>query len=321
LQGERRGRLESTTGKMADTKTTLPAVDKPTNEAGGDTSFMPQPPAEQQAVESQEMPTGFLSEETHLQSGESNAATPGAVERSGTLQPFNTEDMASLKSIVTTEALEQAPTNRAETTQQEPTVFKARVASGAWGDVPVAPVTNVTEPQPTTTSEAENAPEQPANDSASEYGVGVRKAARTKVLNPEVAAQMGSAQALAQAEENYAPKMPTPGDITTSGPLPSLDGFEDLSAWIERYPQDMGAHMALASAYTQAGDIDTALRVYRRMLRKPNVSENVLRMVQDELGDLEDQAQQYPRYYQVRGDLLVRQGHRREAIEEYNKLG
>jgi len=56
-------------------------------------------------------------------------------------------------------------------------------------------------------------------------------------------------------------------------------------------------------------------------LRKPNVSENVLGMIQDELTDLQDQAQQYPRYYQVRGDLLVRQGHRREAIDEYNKLG
>jgi pentatricopeptide repeat protein len=124
-----------------------------------------------------------------------------------------------------------------------------------------------------------------------------------------------------QFEEDYVPRMPAQGDIMTSGPRPTLDGFEDLTAWIERYPQDMGAHMALASAYTQAGDIDTALRVYRRMLRKPNVSDNVLRMVQEELNDLEEQAAQYPRYHQVRGDLLVRQGHRREAIEEYNKLG
>jgi len=44
-------------------------------------------------------------------------------------------------------------------------------------------------------------------------------------------------------------------------------------------------------------------------------------MIQEELADLEDQGRQYPRYFQVRGDLLVRQGHRREAIDEYNKLG
>jgi pentatricopeptide repeat protein len=116
------------------------------------------------------------------------------------------------------------------------------------------------------------------------------------------------------------PKMPVRGDITTSGPLPSLDGFEDLNEWVERNPHDMGAHIALASAYTQAGEVDTALRVYRRMLRKPNVSDTVLRMIEDDLSELERDATQHARFHQLRGDLFLRLGRHREAIEEYNKL-
>jgi pentatricopeptide repeat protein len=333
LQGERTSQLEAMLGQMAEGKTSGPPANKSVTEAESDTSFIGQPPA----VEEADMPTGYLREEARPESEPSGVAASDTPERSGPLQPFNTADMASLGdgvpevamdgAAITAEAaapaepsgFAQAPDMVDEAAQQEPTFFKARVASGAWGDAPAPAPAVTTEPQTMSAPEAEKAPEPPTSESAPEYGAGVRKAARTKVLNPDVAARTAGSQV--QFEQDYTPKMPTPGDITTSGPLPTLDGFEDLNAWIERYPQDMGAHMALASAYTQAGDIDTALRVYRRMLRKPNVSENVLRMVQDELADLEAQAQHYPRYHQVRGDLLVRQGHRREAIEEYNKLG
>ncbi len=220
----------------------------------------------------------------------------------------------------------------AEAEEQEFPVFKARVAVGAWGDY-VAPSEQPAEPVSAPEPKSAPVPQELSRD-----GVSLRKAAPTKTLvDPDSIAMHGPWQALAASatagtgsqdtsshvgfDEEFVPSMPIPGDITASGPLPSLEGFDDLNSWIDRYPQDMGAHLALASAYTQAGDIDTALRIYRRMLRKSYVSENVLRMVQDELADLEDLAHQYPRYHQVRGDLLVRQGQRTEAIDEYNKLG
>jgi pentatricopeptide repeat protein len=224
----------------------------------------------------------------------------------------------------------------AEAEEQELPVFKARVARGAWGAA-VAPSEPTAEPVPAPEPEPESK-SRPVPQELTRDGVSLRKAAPTKTLvDPDSVAAHGPWQELAAAatagtgakdtgshvgfDEEFVPSMPIPGDITASGPLPALEGFDDLNSWIDRYPQDLGAHLALASAYTQAGDIDTALRIYRRMLRKSYVSDNVLRMVQDELADLEDLAHQYPRYHQVRGDLLVRRGQRTDAIDEYNKLG
>jgi pentatricopeptide repeat protein len=345
---------------------------------GDTSLFMTLPTAAQAKPAEIEMPTETLAQEGRSQAEQASATTPVSeddVSRRGdgvpevamegpavtahtppAAQPSNfaqAPDMVD-ESAPPPATSAPAPATDSQPTpveHQEPAVFRARVARAPWGNrLPSTPAEPeqasapepaqeskpepVSEPMPT----QENKPEPTGKDAQAGYGVGVRKAARTKVLEPvDPDASRRPAKGLVapattdtnarntgpqvQFEESSVPKMPVQGDITTSGPLPSLDGFEDLSAWIERYPHDMGAHMALASAYTQAGDVDTALRVYRRMLRKPNVSENVLGMIQEELTELQDQAQQNPRYFQVRGDLLVRQGHRREAIDEYNKLG
>jgi pentatricopeptide repeat protein len=106
-----------------------------------------------------------------------------------------------------------------------------------------------------------------------------------------------------------------------SGPLPVLDGFEELLELVTYSPEDMGAHMALAAAYTQAGNLDAALRVYRRMLKKRNnVPTYMLQIIAEELADFEGEFGDRPRFHQVRGDLYMRQGRFREAIEEYNKI-
>jgi tetratricopeptide (TPR) repeat protein len=110
------------------------------------------------------------------------------------------------------------------------------------------------------------------------------------------------------------PRLPSRGDVMTSGPLPTLEGFDDQGS------QSIGTQLAMATAYVQAEDYDAALRVYRRIIRKPGTSQTVLRMIGDDLGDLEDMAQDLPRYYQVVGDLLLRLGRHKEAIEAYDKI-
>ncbi len=109
-------------------------------------------------------------------------------------------------------------------------------------------------------------------------------------------------------------------DIYTSGPLPELEGFEELHALVNQNPNDIGAHVALAAAYTQFGDMDTAIRVYRRILRKRNVSLAVLRLITEELNEFAGDLEGNPLFHQVRGDLYTRQGRNHEAIQEYNKI-
>jgi pentatricopeptide repeat protein len=112
-----------------------------------------------------------------------------------------------------------------------------------------------------------------------------------------------------------------PSDLLLSGPLPVLEGFEELHELVTYNPEDMGAHMALAAAYTQAGELDAALRVYRRMLKKRNkVPAYMLQIIAEELADFEDEFGDKPRFHQVRGDLYMKQGRFREAVEEYNKI-
>jgi len=123
-----------------------------------------------------------------------------------------------------------------------------------------------------------------------------------------------------QEDEHNSPvKFPT--SVLASGPLPSLDGFEELLALVAANPTDVGAHMALASAYAQVGDIDTQLRVYRRVLKKPGVSNKILRLIAEELSDYEADLSGHPHFHQVRGDLYMKQNRFQEAIEEYNKIG
>ncbi|MEP6774211.1 MAG: hypothetical protein ABJA50_01335 [Chloroflexota bacterium] len=115
-------------------------------------------------------------------------------------------------------------------------------------------------------------------------------------------------------------RLPSESDLMTSGPLPPVTGFDDLVGLVANNPQDIGAHMALASAYAQVDDLDSALRVYRRIIKKPTTSHTMLTMILDDLSDLSPQAQQLPRFYQLSGDLLLRLGRHREAVEAYNKL-
>ena len=44
--------------------------------------------------------------------------------------------------------------------------------------------------------------------------------------------------------------------------------------------------MALASAYAKVEDYDSALRVYRRIIKKPTTSETMLKMIWDDLSEL-----------------------------------
>lgn len=126
-----------------------------------------------------------------------------------------------------------------------------------------------------------------------------------------------------EAEAGPVIEMPKVGairDIYTSGPLPELEGFDQLRMMVDNNPDDIGAHMALASAYTQLGDPDTALRVYRRVLKKRTVSATILRLITEELNEFEAELEGNARYHQVRGDLYTRQGRNQEAIREYNKI-
>ncbi|HUP27807.1 MAG TPA: tetratricopeptide repeat protein, partial [Chloroflexia bacterium] len=117
----------------------------------------------------------------------------------------------------------------------------------------------------------------------------------------------------------HAEKKPTVPD--SSGPLPALSSFSELQAMAERNPEDLSTLMALASAFTQSGELDSALRVYRRILKKRTISPGILSMVADEIDDLASEAGNLPRYHQVLGDLYMKQGRYKEAIEEYNKMG
>jgi hypothetical protein len=105
-----------------------------------------------------------------------------------------------------------------------------------------------------------------------------------------------------------------------SGPLPELEGFDHLRQYVLTHTDDLGAYMALASAYAQMGDLATELRVYRRVLRKPHVSTNLIRLIAEELSDCESEMSGQPQFHQVRGDLYMRQGRFQEAISEYNKI-
>jgi pentatricopeptide repeat protein len=78
--------------------------------------------------------------------------------------------------------------------------------------------------------------------------------------------------------------------------------------------------MALAAAYTQVGDIDTALRVYRRILKKRNVPSAILQLIIEELADFEAEVMGQAHFHQLRGDLYMRQGRFPEAVKEYNRI-
>jgi hypothetical protein len=105
-----------------------------------------------------------------------------------------------------------------------------------------------------------------------------------------------------------------------SGPLPELQGFHQLQELLAGKPDDLGAHLALAVAYSQSGHLDHALYEYRQLLKRRQVPVPMLQMIEEQLSDLEEEAGSQARFHQVRGDLYMKQGRYQEAIEEYNKL-
>lgn len=110
----------------------------------------------------------------------------------------------------------------------------------------------------------------------------------------------------------------TTGHLT--GPLPTLSGFEELTELLASNPDDIGAYAAMAEAYTQAGQYEHAIQVYRRILKKRNLSASMLQMISDDLSDIQHEVEDLPRYHQVMGDMLMRMGRYKEAIDEYNKM-
>jgi pentatricopeptide repeat protein len=99
-----------------------------------------------------------------------------------------------------------------------------------------------------------------------------------------------------------------------------MDGLRDLQEMASREPNNLGAFVALAVAYSQSGQLEQALRLYRRMLGKRNASPSLWQVVAERLSDLELDAAGNAQYHMARGDLLIRQGRMREAVEEYNKI-
>jgi hypothetical protein len=215
--------------------------------------------------------------------------------------------------------------------QPEPGFFKARVARGQWSsNVPLVT------PQASMAGSPDDAPPSPwaggqtgmraAMEQPAEEEPQPRPEEQTQVRQeqpqPQMQAQAQAAvQSPLQAQEQATEfEMPRPGDILVSGPLPSLTGYEDLVELMEKNPQDTGSYMAMATAYVNAGEMESALRVYRRLIKRPGVSAMLLGMIDEELDDLRASAGNLPRYHQVRGDLYLKLGRHREAIEEYNKL-
>jgi tetratricopeptide (TPR) repeat protein len=184
-------------------------------------------------------------------------------------------------------------------------MIKARVARGPWTSY--NETTDFTMPAPQAHTQAQAKAQQPAPQDHTQ--------AHAEVQQPVPAASESSSLLFEQSV-----RLPGDIDIMTSGPLPSVAGFEDLVGWVADNPQDIGAHMALASAYAQSEDLDSALRVYRRIIKKSSTSGTMLKMIWDDLSDLNPPAQHLPRYHQLSGDLLLRLGRHREAVEAYNRL-
>jgi hypothetical protein len=201
--------------------------------------------------------------------------------------------------------------------QPEAGVFKARVAHGRWSSA-------MTPPAPQAASTSAEEPESETMHSPWDGGQSGMSAGAPVQAEAELLARAAVQEPMQEPTQEPAPEhtftMPKPGDPTVSGPLPSLTGYEDLVALMEKNPQDTGSYMAMATAYADAGEFENALRVYRRLIKRPGVSATLLNMVDEELEELRSGAGNLPRYHQVRGDLFLKLGRHREAIEECNKL-
>jgi pentatricopeptide repeat protein len=100
----------------------------------------------------------------------------------------------------------------------------------------------------------------------------------------------------------------------------AIPGLHELQENAANNPTNGGLQIALATAYVHMGRLEEGLRVYRRMLSRPNATYGVVVVIQERLSDLEDQGEGKPNFHLLRGDLYMRQGHIREAVDEYNKI-
>ncbi len=113
---------------------------------------------------------------------------------------------------------------------------------------------------------------------------------------------------------------PATPSVMSSSPLVYIEGFDVLREIVAKRPADIGAHMALAVAYAQGGHADHAMYEYHRLLQQRDIPASMLQLISDHVADMESEAGQSARFYQLRGDLLMRLGRYQEAIEEYNKI-
>jgi hypothetical protein len=267
----------------------------------------------------QGMTTGPLGGETAEAEGveDVQATVPQGSKQTTTLQP--TGDMAP---EAPTEPETRQPRRRAAAqTSALSATEEAPVETPAAAGMPVQPVEDVeTVEEAMPAAASAPVPTTPATTPAAPHTPSVTPAPRPVPADvPEYSYQpMQSQQQAAPAVE-----MPRVGEgrsMYTSGPLPELEGFEALRQLVEANPDDIGAHMALAAGYSQLGDLNTTLRVYRRVLRKRNVPPMFLSLIAEELNDYEGEMQGNAHYHQVRGDLYMKQGRHQEAIQEYNKI-
>lgn len=147
--------------------------------------------------------------------------------------------------------------------------------------------------------------------------------ARVSRFNVQGAAQPSPAVAAPAPAPASAPVPQTAaGSPTgaTSGPLPSLPDFQQMEQIVASRPNDPGAHMALAVAYSQSGHVEHAMNQFKWLLKLRQVPAPILQMVEEQLTDMESEASSFPRFHQVRGDLYMKQGRFQDAIEEYNRV-
>ena len=80
---------------------------------------------------------------------------------------------------------------------------------------------------------------------------------------------------------------------TNSGPLSRIEGLETLQEIVAKKPGDIGAHMALAVAYAQAGHTDHAMYEYHRLLQQRQIPAPMLQLISDQVADMESEAGHY----------------------------
>jgi thioredoxin-like negative regulator of GroEL len=142
--------------------------------------------------------------------------------------------------------------------------------------------------------------------------------AEPQVRMPEVTtAQQAPAPRPVSMPEGRSPYI---SSTQMSGGLAHVEGFESLQSIVAARPNDQGARIALAVAYTQAGHLEHALYEYRRLLQLRDISAPMLHMLDEQLVDVAEQADGMARFHQLRGDLYMKQGRFQDAIEEYNRV-